>query len=417
LLVLCSFLTGSGSVGGITSSLNSTVKAFPDRVRASATGLVLAGFGLSAFFFTTLSNTLLRSTTSTFLHILALGTSSLVLLGVFIRPIPLPDQASSQSLEDGDDVQREALLPALQNQNHNCTALLNDDFTIIRHTRTAIDTDGEHSNSVGGVMVSGQKCSTPLNVHGKALLRNLDFWLLFSIDSMLAGTGFTYINNVGSISRCLYAHNNPRYDDAQALRWQGAQVSIISLTSFGGRILIGFFSDVAKSQYKAPRSHSLVLVAFLYLISQVAVANVSNISNLWISSALLGLAHGSLASTIPTVCLEWFGLPHFSENWGYICISPIVSANILSFLFGQSLDAHAGNIVQDQVFSPGFLAYGPPRCLQGRDCYVDAIYLTIGASLLSFFLSLWAGFRDSWKKTINGGGIVGEDDGNFISTN
>ena len=32
LLVLCNFLTGSGSVGGITSSLNSTVKSFPDRV-------------------------------------------------------------------------------------------------------------------------------------------------------------------------------------------------------------------------------------------------------------------------------------------------------------------------------------------------------------------------------------------------
>ena len=134
------------------------------------------------------------------------------------------------------------------------------------------------------------------------------------------------------------------------------------------------------------------------------------------------------------MCLEWFGLrefvfsslyvcrtngiqtelAHFSENLGYIYISPIVSANILSFLFGQSLDAHAGEIVQEQVFST---ASGPPRCLQGRDCYVDAIYLTIGATLLSFFLSLWAVCRDSWKKTISGGGIVGEDDGNFISTN
>jgi hypothetical protein len=30
----------------------------------------------------------------------------------------------------------------------------------------------------------GQKHSTPLNVYGKALLSNLDFWLLFSISSM-----------------------------------------------------------------------------------------------------------------------------------------------------------------------------------------------------------------------------------------
>ena len=32
ILVLGNFLTGSGSIGGITSSLNSTVKSFPDEV-------------------------------------------------------------------------------------------------------------------------------------------------------------------------------------------------------------------------------------------------------------------------------------------------------------------------------------------------------------------------------------------------
>jgi MFS family permease len=30
MLVFCSFLTGSGGCGGLTSSLNSTVKSFPD---------------------------------------------------------------------------------------------------------------------------------------------------------------------------------------------------------------------------------------------------------------------------------------------------------------------------------------------------------------------------------------------------
>jgi hypothetical protein len=47
------------------------------------------------------------------------------------------------------------------------------------------------------------------------------------------------INNVGFMARSLYAHNKSQYDEAQALRWQTAQVSVISLTNFGGRILIG----------------------------------------------------------------------------------------------------------------------------------------------------------------------------------
>jgi hypothetical protein len=53
------------------------------------------------------------------------------------------------------------------------------------------------------------------------------------------------INNVGSMSQSLYAHNNPEYDEAQALRWQAAQVSAISLTNFGGRILIGTALHIA----------------------------------------------------------------------------------------------------------------------------------------------------------------------------
>ena len=149
----------------------------------------MAGFGLSAFFFTTL---VLGSTTSTFLLILALGTSSLMLLGLFfVRPVPIPGQESSQ-LEDGDDdVQEPALSPNYQHRNHSRTPLLNDDSIKNRYSRTEFTTDGEHSNSVGGVMevthsvqVSRQKHSIPLNVHGKALLCNLDFWLLFCISSM-----------------------------------------------------------------------------------------------------------------------------------------------------------------------------------------------------------------------------------------
>ena len=46
-------------------------------------------------------------------------------------------------------------------------------------------------------------------------------------------------------------------------------------------------------------------------MSQVIAANIFNISNLWIASALLGFAHGSTSAIIPTVCLEWFGLREY----------------------------------------------------------------------------------------------------------
>ena len=81
----------------------------------------------------------------------------------------------------------------------------------------------------------------------KSLLWN--YYTFFDLD----------INNVGSMSRSLYAHNNPEYDDAQALRWQAAQVSVISLTNFGGRIFIG-------------TAHCISLIALLpnFLIEQAS---------------------------------------------------------------------------------------------------------------------------------------------------
>ena len=38
------------------------------------------------------------------------------------------------------------------------------------------------------------------------------------------------------------------------------------------------------------------------------LANVVDVSHLWITSTLMGLALGSLYSLFPTICVEWFGI-------------------------------------------------------------------------------------------------------------
>ena len=139
----------------------------------------MAGFGLSAFIFSTVSNAIFRSITSTSLLILALGTSFLMLLGfLFVRPVPLSEQGSPQ-LEDGNDVREPILSPNLQHRNHSQTPLLNDNSFKDRYVRSDIATNGKFSISVGGVMEAtrsvGQKHSIPVNIHGRALLSNLDF--------------------------------------------------------------------------------------------------------------------------------------------------------------------------------------------------------------------------------------------------
>lgn len=57
--------------------------------RATTTGLVLSGFGLSAFWFSLLAHTLFPGDTSAFLLILALGTTIPMLIGLYIvKPVP-----------------------------------------------------------------------------------------------------------------------------------------------------------------------------------------------------------------------------------------------------------------------------------------------------------------------------------------
>ncbi|KAF8075791.1 hypothetical protein FPV67DRAFT_383125 [Lyophyllum atratum] len=81
ILVLCSFMTGAGGNGGLTSAVNSTAKTFPDKARATTTGVVLSGFGLSAFLFSTISRVGFAGDTSSFILLLSLAPSIPMIFG------------------------------------------------------------------------------------------------------------------------------------------------------------------------------------------------------------------------------------------------------------------------------------------------------------------------------------------------
>lgn len=129
---------------------------------------------------------------------------------------------------------------------------------------------------------------------------------LFSLCCIL--TLLIDINNAGSIAQALYADNNPDYDEVKSAQLQALQVSTISVMNCAGRILIGIIADITKNYFKLPRSFCISLVAFLFVISQIAVYMVEDVNNLWKASALLGLAYGSLFGLFPTITIEWFGL-------------------------------------------------------------------------------------------------------------
>ena len=131
LLVMCSLFTGIGGNAGMMSAMNATAKSFPDQIvrttnpttparvclrliqRAMVLGVVMSAFGLSAFFFSSISQMLFPGNASDFLLVLGLGTSLPMILGFFfVRPIPLPSDTTI-TVEAGSSANYQSLYPSV----------------------------------------------------------------------------------------------------------------------------------------------------------------------------------------------------------------------------------------------------------------------------------------------------------------
>jgi hypothetical protein len=176
----------------------------------------MSGFGLSAFFFSSISHTLFPGNTSDFLLVLGLGTSIPMIFGFFfVRKIPLPSYGAtavevgssnnyqplatstdsdahrhydsslrSKPLQYQSDVGNEAESrePMLQhNQDESLPNSLelfpSSDF----HNR---DTPGSKSYSTQEPPSKNVVEGRGVNLHRWTLLKSIDFWIMCSMHSL-----------------------------------------------------------------------------------------------------------------------------------------------------------------------------------------------------------------------------------------
>lgn len=108
----------------------------------------MSGFGLSAFLFSTIAHTIFPGNTSDFLLTLAVGTATPMVLGWFlVRPCPYPEYETRATVENDDQEEPD-------DTNESAQLIHKDDYT--------------------------QRPS----ITGLALIRTVDFWMLFSIMSL-----------------------------------------------------------------------------------------------------------------------------------------------------------------------------------------------------------------------------------------
>ncbi|SCZ89930.1 BZ3500_MvSof-1268-A1-R1_Chr9g10645 [Microbotryum saponariae] len=357
----------TGSTAALAAAGNAIALSFK-KTRATALSLVLSGFGLSAFFYSSIWREISPTTsdpTAALLLLLALGCGASMALGAItirrpaiiipasLAPVPPPSiVVNSPSPDDSED----------------------DADTIAAGLFPSERTPLVRSNSSKSVH------DEVISVSGWGLARELDFWLLFVFNGLCSGCGLMYINNVGTL--------------------QANLVSLLSVFNCLGRLLTGFLSDFmlhrAPAKWRFSRIWWNVSTAVMLVVAQITISRASTIDGVWtgltVPTVLVGFAHGSVFGISGIIGLERFGIKHFSGNNGVLALAPAIFGQATNLMFGKIYDHQASRSSKH----PSLLAAS--TCTLGRDCYLLSFRITTMMAVLALGFGLVLSNRQSMKR-------------------
>ena len=488
-LFLLNLLTGLGNSGGFTAAMNAQAKSWGGSRRGSATALVLSGFGLSAFFYSSLSHALFPGKTGDYLYLLAFGSMTSMLIGLALIKIIPPtehsiehanrhgaggarrhsaqlnrppsyrrkrtssdigartsiwDEPEALSAETSDQEGEDDLLASQSSRRASGPIRVRNENETARMDEEADPENEALLAGTNGSKPSPTNEASPhhIDISGKKLFKELDFALLFGLMGLVSGAGLLLINNVGTITQTLWDYNHRNQptllsdalstfslealgDDlnqssvsalqqsakAAVQKLQAQQVSAISLCNASGRIIIGLLSDfiVNKTGNSAKRVWLLIVVTTLAFLSQLLAAlpnTIETVHQLLAVSVLTGLAYGTLFGLCPVLMFEWFGMKHFSQNYGFLSLSPVLAGNIFNLMFGRIYDSHVprddsshhlrsiARYAQD-VFRTAASAPTPEAhegkhhlCMEGEECYRQVFEITVVGCMVAVGFSI-----------------------------
>ncbi|KAL7915602.1 serine incorporator domain-containing protein [Trichoderma velutinum] len=402
--VLCffSYLTGLGGCMAFAGAVKTSALNWPSH-RGTATAFPLAGFGLSAFFFSFLGAVFFPGSTSSFLMLLSWGTFGLTFLGYFfLKVYPQVSYQEVPTQAPGSQPPRERARSITEpGTSSNPDAVHSNPDTSSRAppasdaSRAAIFSDTEaggdplidETSSLMPEVVTAdivgrssvdQDVSHRVDIRGVKLLLCLDFWQLFSIMAILAGTGLMTINNIGNDANALWKHYDPSVDEPFLVSHQQIHVSILSVFNFVGRLLSGIGSDYLVKTLRASRIWCLAVACLIFLLAQICALQIEMPHKLVFVSGLSGLAYGFLFGVFPSIVAETFGIRGLSQNWGFMTLAPVASGNVFNLLYGRIYDHHS-------IVEPD----GTRSCDDGIACYRGAYTVTSTACALGLVITLY----------------------------
>ncbi|SCU90433.1 LAMI_0E02058g1_1 [Lachancea mirantina] len=216
-------------------------------------------------------------------------------------------------------------------------------------------------------------------------ITQLKFIALYLTLAILQGIGQTYIFSVGFVVDTL-AHSYPeaKFNNEKV---QSLQVSLISVMSFGGRLLAGPISDLLVKKLGAQRgwcilfAGGLMFLACRQIVSDPGKPTIllnsrysSVVDNVSLSSVLFGFGFGITFGTFPAIVADQFGTKGFSTVWGLFTTGGMISVKIFTAIFARDLVANTGP--DEKVCSSGPICYASTFHLLSRIALVAAMLIS-----------------------------------------
>eukprot|EP00048_Salpingoeca_helianthica_P003528 m.68155 g.68155 ORF g.68155 m.68155 type:complete len:593 (-) comp12755_c0_seq2:42-1820(-) len=208
------------------------------------------------------------------------------------------------------------------------------------------------------------------DIYGWALLRNVDFWLLFWALSIDDGTAVMFLNALPSMRAA--AGSDSTAPDSNQL------VAVFALCNALGRFGWGLLSD------RFEHAREFVLCGTIIGMLSAHLLLLMWPGQLLAASVLVGIFFGGLLSLAPVIVSDLFGFAHFGTNWGVIVIAPAVCSLAMGAVYGRIYDQHADPVCH--------------HCA-GTSCYQPVYGITSLLLALACVLSAALGFRNRRRRT------------------
>jgi len=398
--VLCFFslMTGIASCTAFSAALKVCALNWPQH-RGTATAFPLSAFGLSAFFWTTLSSLLFPNDTSAYLLLLAIGATTLVFIGlIFLRVVPTTTAYDAVATDDGTS---NRLRRTSSHSRHSSKASTGGEVGREDERASLVSSDGSVPGDMENIKAHAVHHHKP-DITGWILLRTPKFWQLWIILGLLCGVGLMTINNIGNDARALWYHYDPSVSHDFIQGRQLIHVGILSLGSFTGRLCSGIGSDWL-IHHNSSRFWTLVASASIFTIAQMVAMTLQDPYMLFWLSSLTGLAYGALFGVFPALVADAFGTSGMAINWGAMTLAPVVTGNVFNLLYGSILD---GNSVKKGGKGEHS---GELVCSAGKACYSSAYWVTLVASIVGICWTLWCIRTEKVEKLRDGREVEGRE--------